>query len=450
MRVSDGAGRQLGAFAFLALSLSFGAGCKPSPERALEHGRSAEAKTRTRGIEELLELREAGVPGLIALLREPDAQKEARQALSRLGRPAVPGLIAVARDGSQPDPSRSTCIELLGELKAAEAISTLVGLLSDPNQGEPAHFALVAIGPAVLEPLAALLTDAGASTQARTLAVGVLSAVKGPRALEALLSLLRTDAAPAAVRTEALRALTHFEDPRAGQAVLDGLTDRAKEVRKQAFELFSKNPDPRALDTLLKVLDEDGWRQSAAEALGQLREPRGFERLGELLGRDGGPGRLEIIAGLATSSDPAIVPVVLRTLHTWDLAPDAYEIAVRLGWKPGSPDEQSLVDLAKHDKAALLARWAQVRPLLLADLQSKNGDARINAARWLILLGMDDALPPMLAALKASEDTLLATTYFGCGKPQLVKAASAWMERRKVVIDEGRDLPPIVWNRPPP
>ncbi|MGC4123154.1 MAG: HEAT repeat domain-containing protein [Myxococcales bacterium] len=449
MQVSVEAGRRLGTIAIAALSLMVADGCKPTPQSALEHGRSQEAKTRTRGVQELVELGEAGIPGLISLLAVPAAQPEARAALVKLDRPAVAPLIALIGDAAQSKELRNQAVNLLGELKAAEAIAPLVGLLADADLGEPAGWALASIGPAAVEPLATALGDAGVADVGRSRAAGTLATLKTPRAIEALLAAMKSQA-PEELRAEVLRGLARTDDPRARQAVLDGLNDRSEEVRKAAFDLLAKKPDPDAFDALVRLLQDDAWRESAAKALGQLRDPRGYERMGELLAREDLEGRQHLLVGLAVSGDPQAIPVAARSLRSWDLGTGAHEVMVRLGWKPGTPEEQTLSDLAKRDKKALLERWDLVGPLLLADLKSKSAEARINAARWLILLGKEETVKPLLAALDATNDELLAHTLAWCGLPPLVKGARAWAARRHVELKSRDDLPPIVWNRPPP
>lgn len=447
MPVYVGAGRRFAVLALAALLAA--AGCTPTPESALSRARSDQAEARARGIEELFALGEAGAPGLVALLREPATGKQARDALVRLGPRAVASLVAGARDAKQVAGARTQCVDVLGETKAAEAVAPLVALLSDPNLDDPAHFALASMGPSVSEPVAKALADPGATTRAREHAAAILATVKGPRALEALLSLMAADA-PAMVKVAALKGLSSFEDPKADDAAIAALKERAAPVRKEAFDQFARNPDPRALDTLIALLQDPDAVGQAARGLAQLKDPRGFDRLAERAAQQG-PGREEVVEALATSDAPEHLRVIVGALRSWDLAPTAAASLWRRSWKPGSPEEQTLFDAARRDKKALLARWAEVRPVLLADLKSKDGEAQLNAVRWLILLGKDEAVQPLLALFKAmDDDLLLATTLRNSGYPPLVKAVLAWSERKKVALEDRMDLPPIVWNRPPP
>jgi HEAT repeat protein len=113
----------------------------------------------------------------------------------------------------------------------------------------------------------------------RRSAAEALGRFKDPRAVEPLIKTL--DDVDSRVRESAARSLGDLGDPRALKPLIKTLDDVDKWVRIAAASSLGELHDPRALEPLIKTLDDvDKWvRIVAASSLGELGDPRAVEPL---------------------------------------------------------------------------------------------------------------------------------------------------------------------------
>ena len=82
-------------------------------------------------------------------------------------------------------------------------------------------------------------------------------------------------------RSSAAQSLGEIKDPRAVELLIDALQDEDAYVRASAAQSLGKIKDPRAVEPLIAALqDEDSYvRGWAAQALGEINTPRAIEAL---------------------------------------------------------------------------------------------------------------------------------------------------------------------------
>jgi HEAT repeat protein len=236
---------------------------------------------------------------LVLALRDQstDVRREALAALGRLR--AVDAVDAMAPFAADRMPSlRLAAIDALARIGTADAIRVLVGALGAGDDAssslEPTSVreALVAAGPAAVEPLSALLSGTPTSTTAIG-AAWVLGALHARAAAPVIVAAMRRGILPTAAGLQALSgAGTAAEVP----VVLEFVTDSSPTVRRQAldaaFALLDPNqPDGRAVEPLAAALRDA--RPSAEERA----------RIAAVLGRTGAPRAVTILAQLASAPD---------------------------------------------------------------------------------------------------------------------------------------------------
>lgn len=84
----------------------------------------------------------------------------------------------------------------------------------------------------------------------------------------------------------------------------------------------------------------------------------------------------------------------------------------KLGWKPRTEREQVWYDLALEDWSRLKANAASTRKVLLNDLEGHDAAAAERAACALIAMGIEDAVPALIAALKHAGTEHMARIYW--------------------------------------
>jgi HEAT repeat protein len=187
---------------------------------------------------------------------------------------------------------RSDAAVKLGALRerADAAIPFLMERLNDYRPHDKighgyAAAALVEIGEPALDACIARVMTNGAAPphdkQRSTAAVECVGRFRSPRAVDALLKLL--ESTDRDVRSTALQALFGCTDMRATPALLQHIARHGGEEKREAIGCFEVLRDPRAVEPLLKLLEEHGpdsefyWSKltaSVARALGAQRDRR--------------------------------------------------------------------------------------------------------------------------------------------------------------------------------
>lgn len=253
--------------------------------RALERDRSIAAGEALADMEEALAL-----PGLVACLEEPEKARVI-DAIVRFGRRAVPPLVVALGAprrvaGREPPTSverRACAAEILGRLRASEALAGLIGALDDPSPAVRSEAALAAAAiaadppPEVSERLVEALGDADVERQAR--AQEALARL-GDRALAALLAAVRgasgdAERPTATARSAAVKLLALLWQPEIVPALAPLLADEDPRLRLTAVRALATQ-GASAAPVLAKAL-EDRFRpvrEAARAALLDASVPR--------------------------------------------------------------------------------------------------------------------------------------------------------------------------------
>jgi len=173
--------------------------------------------------------------------------KEAQEALVKIGKPAVEPLIASLRSKNLKIRVRAAIV--LGEIKDLRAVEPLIAALKDKKY-------LI-----------------------RASAVSALAKIDDPRAIEPLIAALK-DEHPF-VRVVASRELGKLKYLRAAGPLLDALRDEDIDVRRSVVEALVEMKDPRTVEPLIAALKDGnkGTRRGAAISLGAIKDPRAIEPL---------------------------------------------------------------------------------------------------------------------------------------------------------------------------
>ena len=215
--------------------------------------RDGDRAVRDAAIGALLAIGEPAVTTLGACLSDPTltVQELASSVLARIAdaRVLTPLITALA----SPDwIVRMHAAKALGRIKDAEAVRPLVPLLQDKVKAvrEETSTALAAIGEAALSSLLGALTHE--EWLVRLHAVEALGKTRSPEAVNPLLSVLFNDR-DRAVREDAVRALGQIGDNRAVEFLMTVM--REPGFRRLAVEALGQIGDRRAVPVLIKVLE---------------------------------------------------------------------------------------------------------------------------------------------------------------------------------------------------
>jgi HEAT repeat protein len=240
----------------LTLAGTLGADPQPSPEELADLVEDLVGDRRTRG--------------------------DARRKLAAHGRVAVPHLIARARDPRFP--MRWEVVNLLGELKAPEAIDTLIERIAedaDPHVRWRSMWAIKRIPEATIpHRLAAVCDEAGARGWNACVA---LSLFADPRALPRLRQGLTSP--DDWVRWEAVDSLGRVHDEQTSRWLTEALDDPLERVRQEVVLSLAQIGDENALAALLEALEDPSsevrWR--AAMGLARRGSPKQLAALEQKL-----------------------------------------------------------------------------------------------------------------------------------------------------------------------
>ncbi|HEV8481181.1 MAG TPA: HEAT repeat domain-containing protein [Candidatus Eisenbacteria bacterium] len=259
----------------------------------------------------------SAVPSLLPLLAHPDHQvrQSTIKLLSRfVDESVVNGLRKVTLDPVAH--VRLEAVQALQRLRATSAVPELARALRDTDFKVQAAAidALCEIGDAKAVPqLLAVLTDP--SDQARRAAVEVLNVVATPEAIADLVRALGDQ--DWWVRVRAADALGALGGEKVVQAVV-GLMDSTDEfLRRQAVEILNAVPTQAAALALIHALEDEDWwvRERAIDALGKTRDTRAVEPLLKLLEQHERTAPL-CAKAVAAIGDPRAVAPVIRLYET--------------------------------------------------------------------------------------------------------------------------------------
>ena len=252
----------------------------------------------------LVNIGEPAIQPLIAALHDPNANAYARQsasdALARIGAPALNPLIAalnISDSSYLAENVPSQIASILGRIKDPRAVEPLIAvartsqLLWDDQLRKNIIGALRNIGEPAVTSLIATLKDADSNL--REFALQALVGIGGPAVEPLIAALTNSGNEPIAqsgrkskkrksqdipadpVRQSAAKALGEIKDPRAIQPLAATLQDPNSDLRESAIEALG-NIGPPAVEALIAALQgtDTGVQWQAERQLGEIADPR--------------------------------------------------------------------------------------------------------------------------------------------------------------------------------
>jgi HEAT repeat protein len=379
--------------AFLALSSPLFGDALRDVLEGLQHARG---ETRAGAWMQAAALEAAAIPALAALTdsERPEVALAAWRAIERLAHAsAAPGregererasneLAALLRSAERSAAAKERVLDLLSSAGTPSAISDIEALLADPQLRDPARRALGRIpGKAATAALTRALATAGAEFLPQLIAT--LGERRDPRALEPLAGLARGAVQPLDVRVPAALALARIGEPRALETIL------------AVLEAAGPRQPASLLDALLAMaerLDAAGERSLAAGLYRQLLEKAAGES-----------ARCAALLALATPPTTSQLPILLPALGSDSprLRRLAGELLGGLGGEAADRELLARLERARGPEKAAILRVLSVRrtpgiaELLESATRDEDLDVKITALELSGGLG-DPALEPLL------------------------------------------------------
>ena len=266
---------------------------------------------------------------------------------------------------------QAAAIRVLRKLKDPRAAKALAHVaISNRGNQEEALEALLVIDPPVLEVLERCLEDDNLIPYDRLIAVAMARA--GQPGIVRLVQIFQDSTPPNNARYA--KALGEVDNPAVVPALIDALKNGDVALRTATVESLAKLGEPAAVEPICKQLRDPQITMVAIQALGQFKDPRAMDALGEVLNegsseqaqaaatalshfgthalpfyldRNGqnlvGRGAGKIRLALVQMGEPAIKPMVNfvttnRNLHVRGLALGVLEDLEKKGEVPGLDD----------------------------------------------------------------------------------------------------------------
>ena len=332
----------------------------------------------------------------------------------------------------------------LADFRSLRAIRLLMDRLEQISDSNLKEKIIVALGTTrttdAFESLLNLQNDP--NLKIRLAVVQALSQLGSPRAVEPLARGLAD--AKACVRVAAAEALGRLGDPRAVEPLVRSLADAGRDVRsahredlcwtdrdvderwagrdvrRTAAEALGELGDPRAVESLVRYLaDADaGVRVAAAEALGRLGDPRAVEPLTRIILADADASvRRTTAEALGRLGDPRAVEPLVRVLADADASVrrTAAEVLGKLGDpRAVEPLAQVLADTdasVRRVAAEVLGRLGDPRgiDLLVRDLAAAHPSKHQDGVIALVHLGGPRAVEPLTRSLADADASVRRT-----------------------------------------
>ena len=276
---------------------------------------------------------------------------------------------------------RNLAAAQLGKMKDPRVVSSLIQMLKEDCfrwKGSVIPL-LLAVGEPAAEPLLALLNSPDENTCVLTQTAAVLGEFKEARAVEPLAQLLlrMLDViGENTFRNTAAKALGQLKDFRATDSLLAALLSEDGELQKAAAEALSQIQDPRSLGPLITAfLNKEGQsRPAIAEALGHLKDKKATD----------------VLVGALTDED-------------WHVREKAAQALDNIGWSPQAIGEQVSFAIAKQDWPKCIALGAPAVEPLLVIVQRREHGVAMEAAAALGALKEPRAAEPIAELLMDKE-----------------------------------------------
>ena len=175
----------------------------------------------------------------------------------------------------------------------------------------------------------------------------------GALAMEPLIAALKD--AEWRVHHAAAEALGEIKDPRAVEPLIAALKDAEWRVRAAAAYALGKIKDPRAVEPLIAALKNES-RAAAAYALGEIKDPRAVEPLIAALKDAKWRVREAAAEALGKIGDPRAVEPLIDALQDkeWFVRRTAAEALISIYRRGGLEDKTKTKILALRDKIAAM------------------------------------------------------------------------------------------------
>ncbi|HYC20073.1 MAG TPA: HEAT repeat domain-containing protein, partial [Candidatus Bathyarchaeia archaeon] len=149
---------------------------------------------------------------------------------------------------------------------------------------------------------------------------------------------------------------------------------QSSDVRRAAAEALGTIGDGRAVEPLVKALNDSDWlvRRKAAEALGTIGDGRAVEPLVKALNDADSDVRKSVAEALSKIGEPAVEPLIKALNDTSEyVCEGAVEALGKIGWAPGSDEAAAAYWTVKRrwDKCVEIGEPA-VEPLIRALVDS--------------------------------------------------------------------------------
>ena len=380
---------------------------------------------------------------IIAALADPSegVRQAARNALQQIHTAqSVRLLEQAAGDLKRPLLLRVQAVSLLGDLRATEAIQTLIKLLSDPDEAlrTASRAALKSITlrdfstarewldwwrqsstltrEEMLQQLDQLQADRIESLS-RVLEKLYLKILDDPRNQnDATFIDALTQCDLASVKKRAIKGLTPLHGDAVRTALINALAETDASVRQAAADALAAQADAAAVPALLKAMNdpESSVRASAAHALGVLKAPEAVNPLIAMLSDTDVDAAVASANALAELHDPAALDKLISIVSDTATPAPLYDAAANALAKMQNPRAVPiLVKLLGSPKENI--RWASadalgglgvadaVKPLAAVALKDSNPEIRVVALASLSKIGDKSALETLVDALSDKE-----------------------------------------------
>jgi HEAT repeat protein len=317
---------------------------------------------------------------------------------------------------------RQKAAEELGHNKSSRAVEPLIAALNDPDFGVQ-NRAAIALGeikdPRAVQPLMATITDAAKNGKATKGPDGEYSVTDEQRsrrdvaqnAAEALgnLGAPALDVLMAAFKDkdEDLSGYGNAGLVKMGAPAVDALIAEVRDpnsgVRSGAVQILGKIKDPRAVESLVEVLQVKDLQWNAAYALGEIRDPRAVDGLIACLQNKDAEFREAVASALGEIKDPRADAALIAALK--------------------DPEVKVL-----HAAANALGQIndPQADSILLTALREHNAEIIAGADNFFIRRGEPGSEDALIDALNKTGDHYMAADFLNSGNEKLSKAANEW------------------------
>lgn len=255
------------------------------------------------------------IPTIVRLLDDQDYQvwKQAEGALVSFGKEAVPELLKAVEKA--PPPVRA--VTVLGYIKDGRAVVPLSRLINSSSHdvADAARSALSAIGGPAVGTLAGLLKDGGYRDAA---AATLKNITPSADALDVVRPLLKSD--DGAARAAAADVLGMWKDSGSLYGIRALLDDGRVEVREKAVVAYRLAAEEYDIDLLLRLAEDKSGlvRREAMAMMTRNPSPKVVEPMLRIMATGGVEDRAAAIAAAGYTKDPRLVEPLIKALDDTD------------------------------------------------------------------------------------------------------------------------------------